>query len=364
MQPLPKYDHIEGLEGRVPVGAVLTVGTKGPSGAPTHNDRFYFKSPYQDANGGRPLHPDFAGWNGADASKRVSVRGHLVHSTRAECFEYALRAQVIRKPAHPNMIPHCTGDGVRATRLALVGQEWVSSEIECPNDLCEFRQGERKACRPSARFYFQPRWNDDPKIPSMLVKLTTQSWNSIANLVGFFDDLDNQRKALGLEGVSLYGLPFVLTLTRKTKPSAKTAFPVLTISPLADVVQFFASQREKLIAAGQMPRQLAAAGPMSASEATAAEIALDMETINPGVPTKPAQVAEPEPIIEEAEIIDDGPPALTRDRLDYLIEEGRKAGLSLADIETAWGHDLLEATANDETDILRAIAGRARKGKR
>ena len=55
----------------------------------------------------------------------------------------------------------------------------------------------------------------------MLVKLTTQSWNSIANLVGFFDDLDNQRKALGLEGVSLYGLPFVLTFTRKTKPSAK-----------------------------------------------------------------------------------------------------------------------------------------------
>jgi len=360
MQPLPKYDHIEGLEGRVPVGAVLTVGTKGPSGAPTHNDRFYFKTPYQEAQGNRPPHPDFAAWNGADASKRVSVRGHLVHSSREECFEHSLKAQVLPgRPGHPNKLPHCVGDGRRATRLALVGQEWQSREIDCPNDLCEFRQGDKRACKPSARFYFMTRWNQDPTTPSMLVKLTTGSWNSAANLLGFFDDLDNQRRALGLEGVSLYGLPFVLSLVRKTKPSAKTAFPVLTISPLVDIVEFFAKQRGKLIEAGQLPRQLSAAGPSSPHESSPEEVALDLATINPGVPTKPAQVEE----VTEAEIIDDGPPGLSRERLGHLIEQGRKHGLSLSDIETAWGRDLLTATVNDETDILSAITKRGRKGR-
>lgn len=362
MQPLPKYDHIEGLEGRVPVGAVLTVGTKGPSGAPTHNDRFYFKSPTPDASGGRPEHPEFAAWNKADASKRLTVRGHLVHSSREECFEYHLRAQVLPgRPGHPNKAPHCVGDGVRATRLSLVGQEWQSSEIECPNELCEFRQGEKKACRPTARLYFSTRWNDDPKIPSMLVKLTTQSWNSIANILGFFDDLDAQRKALGLEGVSLYGLPFMLSLTRKTKPSAKTAFPVLTITPLADIVEFLSKQRARLIEAAQMPRMIAA-GVGMVPESTPEEIALDLATINPGIPTKPAQVADPEPI-EDAEIVEIGPPALSRDRLEYIQEQGRRLGLSLSDIEQAWGRDLMTATVNDETEILAAIAKRGRKAR-
>lgn len=362
MQPLPKYDHIEGLEGRVPVGAVLTVGTKGPSGNPIENDRFFFKSPYPDTKNSRPLHPEFSAWNSADPSKRVTVRGHLGHNTQAECFEYALRAQVLRPPAHPNMIPHCTGDGITATRWAVAGGEWASRQMDCPNRLCEFRQGQKPACKPSARFYFYPRWNQDPPTPPMLVKLASQSWNSIANLLGFFEEINHNIQAMGLEGVSLYGLPFVLNLTRKTNAAQKTAFPVITISLLVDLVDFLAKQRGKLLEAGGLPRQLVAAGPMTPSESTPEEVALDLATINPGIPTKPAHVVEPEPI-EEAEIVETGPPALSRDRLEYIQEQGRRLGLSLSDIEQAWGHELMTATVNDETEILSAIAKRGRKAR-
>ena len=36
---------IEGLRGKEPVGAALTIGTKGPSGAPTDRDGSYIKVP-------------------------------------------------------------------------------------------------------------------------------------------------------------------------------------------------------------------------------------------------------------------------------------------------------------------------------
>jgi hypothetical protein len=40
------YDGIEGLQPRLPLGAALTIGVKGPSGAPTQTDRFHFVSPH------------------------------------------------------------------------------------------------------------------------------------------------------------------------------------------------------------------------------------------------------------------------------------------------------------------------------
>lgn len=352
-QPLPTYNSIAGLSPREPIAAVLTVGTKGTDGTPTLNDRFFFKTVHQDKIGGRPEHPDFKAWHAAPAERRQSVRGHLVHATQAECFQYGLRAQVISKPAHPNMLPHCTGDGITATRLHVIEGEWTPREIPCPNSLCEFRQGQRPACKPAARLYFSTRWNTDPAIPNVLVKLTTQSWNSISAFLGFFEHLHATCEQLGIENVSLYGLPFTINLQRKTKPSAKANFPVMTISPAVDVLEFFAKQREKLLQAGQLPRMIAT-GASTPEENDPAIVALDIATVQPGV-SKPSAIVD----VADAEIVEESQPAtvggLTREKRETILEAGRKRGMSLADIERASGAELMTAPAEAETEILRAI---------
>lgn len=171
--------------------------------------------------------------------------------------------------------------------------------------------------------------------------------------------MDEQRAALGLSDVSLYGLPFQLSLIRKTNPRAKTGFPVLTISPMADIVEFFARQRTKLLESGAIPRMIAA-GVKSPEESHPAEVAADYETITPGYVRveKPSVVAVPDEPVKDAEVIT---PGLSREQLERIQRAGKAKGMSYADIEQAFGRDLLEASANDETEILRVIERRAKR---
>lgn len=250
-----KPDHIKGLEGREPVGAVVTIGVKHKErGFPTETDRWHIVQPREEA-GVRHLHPGFNAFNTAPPEKRKVLRGNIVHASVADCFEHHLKAQVIKKPAHPDKKPHCVGDGVHATRWQGPGADDFV-EIKCPNERCEYRQNKPPTCKPFARMLFRLRWQDGVALPTPLVKFTTGSWNTVANIKGFFDYIDSTARQLGLEEYSLFGFPFLMTLQYQTKPSVQSRFPVVHISPEQDPVQFFMAQRKNI--AGLQHDQVAA----------------------------------------------------------------------------------------------------------
>ena len=233
---------IEGLQGREPVGVVLSAGIKGPSGAPIERDRYHLVVPHE-ADGRRAHHPGFAAFNSAPPEARRVIRGNLVHATAAECFELSLRAQVSKAlglKAHPNRRPVCSGDGVRAVRWT-GGEDFT--EVPCLHDLCPARLAEPAECKPWARLYFRLRWKDGSPLSTPLTKFTTGSWNTIANLKGFFDALDRNARELGLTDYTLFGLPFTLTLTEKTNAQRRSRFPVTVISEDMSPIDFFRWQR-------------------------------------------------------------------------------------------------------------------------
>lgn len=272
---------IEGLAGREPVGAVLTVGHKAPSGNPEHTDRFYLVQP-QEVDGVRAPHPAFAAFNTADVARRQVIRGNLVHSTVAECFEYNLRAQNLPGiPAHPSRGPHCIGDGIKAKRWN--GEKYI--DIDCPNEKCQFRAevhpGKPIPCKPSMRLMFRVRWTEGSPLPPMVVKFTSQAWNTTKNLLGMLEHIEKNAKALGIDNFSLYGFPFMLTLTKKKRSGdAKTArsFPVVTATPELDIVTFLRQQQSDLV--GIRPQVTSLLDPSQRALEVQAE---DVKTITPAV---------------------------------------------------------------------------------
>jgi len=232
---------IKDLNGREPVGAVVSIGVKDKQrGFPTETDRWHIVNPREES-GVRHLHPGFSAFNSAAVDKRKILRGNLVHSARDECFKHHLKAQVLRG-AHPDKRPACVGDGVHATRWEGPGPDDFM-EIKCPHERCEYRQGTPPKCKPWAQFLFRLRWQDGVALPTPLVKFTTGSWNTVGNILGFFEYIDQTARQLGMTSYSLFGFPFVLTLQYQTKPSAKSKFPVVHISPEEDPVAFFMRQR-------------------------------------------------------------------------------------------------------------------------
>ena len=255
---------IAGVTGRVPVGAVLTIGTKGPSGAPTDRDRFYIKVP-DSTEGERACHPSYGPYNTARCagcvkegktdrncprcvSMRQTMRCVLVHANPADCFEWHRKAQKIMGGGfrnHPKL-PACSGDGKRAKRLVMLSDGKAEyQDIPCPNDLCEFAQAPARGkpqCGPWMRLLFQPVWQSD-KLPTPLMKFTSQSWHTISGLVGMFEHIAEQAAQLGVESPSLYGLPFEMVLVTKTDPVKKTSFPVVRFSPTVNLQAFLLSQQ-------------------------------------------------------------------------------------------------------------------------
>ena len=350
------YDGIEGLQPRLPLGAALTIGVKGPSGAPTQTDRFHFVSPHDAMEGKfrvRPLLPQFAAFNSADASKRQMIRGNLIHSKREECFAYHLRAQQLggKWPNHPQKRPACTGDGHKATRFYGETPEDFR-EIECPNELCEFRQGTTKACKPFAQLLFRPRWPEGNPLPTPLTKLTTGSWYSTAALLGFFAYLDEQASQLGLTAYSLYGLPFTLQLTFKSKPQAQQRFPVLALSPEVDIVAFFLAQREQLDRiGGHAPLALPAVALTDPEMRTVEVLASDAALIA-GPVSKPAGAPE----IIDAEPVDATPATLAPEAVARILSIAKGKGIEPEELDRILGAPLASSPPDLELEILRQVA--------
>lgn len=347
-----RYEGIEGLDGRDPIGAALTIGRKGSSGAPTETDRFFFVQPVDTKVGDqrvRPLHPSFSAYNEADAKLRQSLKCNLVHERREDCFEHYLRAQVLSSkwPAHPQKRAACTGDGTKATRFFGFkedkSEDW--REIDSCGETCEFRIGDRKLCKPFARLLFRPRF-DSGKFPSLLTKLTSGSWHSVSAMLGFFQFIDDLARGLGMQSYSLIGLPFVITLSTKTKPQAAQRFPVMSFSIDGDPVAFFLAQRENVrILSGGEPKLIPAS--LSDDEQQLPEIvASDLSSINHGHPiAKPAERDE----VIDAEPVE--PPHVRRIR---VVAEAK--GLTLDDVSRMVGAKIEDSPASFELEALRSIA--------
>ena len=351
-----RYGTIAGLVGPDPVGAVLTIGTKAANGAPTERDRFYLKSVFAQDVGGvlrKEPHPAFASFNSADPSKRKTIRGVIVHSSREDCFSYGLAAFKIKGMAsHPKKIPTCCGNGVEATRyfgkLADGGDDFRT--IVCANDLCPQRIGKIKECAPAMRFLFRINWNEGVTLPRILVRFVSKSWNTAKNFVGFMDYVDEQARAFGLTDYSLFGLPFVMTLTEKTNPEEKSRFPVVTITPEFDLQEFLVWQRKQLESFGG---KLALPAGLSDPENSAPEIiAADFADIVPGLPiSKPSNA--PSEVIDLPPV---DPSVMSPEAIERILGIAKGKGIDSAKLDKMIGGKLTDAPPSAELEILRQLA--------
>lgn len=387
---LSPFDHIEGLEDSVPVGCKVSVGRKSPGGEPYETDRFYilrkdaeqrefakkaggtYKAPQADQ------HPAFAAWNAVaerDAKAASTIYGYVAFPTQAESWNHNLDAPELRQigdsktppgggtyEAPPRGRAACRGDGKRAQRFAGLDaqQNPTYLDIPCPNQLCPFRQerGGSIDCRPFGRLYFMLRWPNNEGMPRLLTKLINRSWESCSNINGFFRYVDTFAREAGITKPNLMGLPFVLTVTKKVSAAKKRRYPVLSMSPDGDLVEFFGRQVARLqLAAGTVPRALLG-GALSAEENTAEAIALDYESIVPG-PGLPAHVAEPAPAeLTQAETRTESPePAVA---VRNAKEEAKALGadlLKLVPTKDDAGDILAELLADDAGKGPRTVAG-------
>lgn len=342
-QPL---QGIAGLEGSAPVGAVLTVGKKKPSGAidPASTDRYWIKLPQPADKNIRPLHPLFGAFNSHENTRlRQTVTGHLIHGSLEEVAAWKLAAYDLSHKLGQNPVsrrPHCEGDGVQAVRYAGVdgdGKE-IFNAIECPNELCPFRMGPQKACKPSASLYFRLSW---PKatMPEIFTRFTTGSWYTAANLKGFVEYVEDQARNLGISPAPVYGLPIRLTLTRKTIPGKSRSFPVTHFEPDCDLVQFFLAYRRNLEAAGghlQLAPAASAGDPDELTERDADHF--DME---PGALDAPAAVAD---VVDAEEVPEPSPPPAGADVL-ALVEEFGGGLPAMQKLVAEYSNDLAKVRA-------------------
>ena len=168
---------IAGVTGRVPVGAVLTIGLKGPSGAPTDRDRFYIKVPDSTRESARVI--KLRPYNTARCAGCVK-EGKTERNCPRLCFDapdLAVRAgsrqsedyfegtgrpedHGRRFPQSPNC-PPALEMARQPKRLVMLsdGKSGVSGH-RVSNDLCEFA-GPSSAVKPQwepldAGFCFQP----------------------------------------------------------------------------------------------------------------------------------------------------------------------------------------------------------------
>lgn len=284
---------IEGLTPRAPVGAVLRVGKKtGPRGNPTETDRFFIASPSSE-NDIKAEHPGFTWFNQSqNLDSRRTIRGVLVHQSEADCYESGLSNYVSEK-MHPNRLPFCSSKDSKTATRWMGGDADNFKTIDCPNDRCEFRQkrpSKPTPCKPMVRLLFHLRWSEGtsraltdkghPPPDEILCRFASGSWNTAANIEGFFDHIRNASKGLGLHGYSLFGFPFVLTLGRKTKPGERHSFPVVTMTPTIEPAPFFMQQRENLRELGGQVPQVEALTDQSQQDA----VVVDSESLNVGIP--------------------------------------------------------------------------------
>lgn len=267
-----RYETPSGLVGlgsRDPIGVHVAVAVKGKSGAPTYGGRWWFMShqthseEFVSSQGKRRRDltrspaAGFEKWNAAakalgrnlpeEGPGRLGIlRGVLVHAKMEDAALW--RRGMYRFPEghqNPKTRRHaCTGNGITATRYmgAEDGQERYET-IACPNRECEFAMC--GACKPEGNLLFQLRWRaDDPweaEFPQVLAFYDTHGWETTEGIRGLFEYVlgtealltEEERKVatleqrakwkrglaqeLGISDVSLVGLPFVMTVSEKTR---------------------------------------------------------------------------------------------------------------------------------------------------
>jgi hypothetical protein len=297
-----RYNSIKDLEPREPVGAVLSVGVKGPTGAPIDKDKFHILEPVPGQRKvqrhlqtvtieAREHHPRFKAFNEATKDRRKMVTGQFVHATVDEAFQHHLKAYRPKgQPVHPLNMPFCVGDGVRATRYrGVVNGEHVFGDGDCPHDRCEFRQAKMvngrqgpKECKPWMQLLFRIVW-EAGNMPTTLMLLTSKSWNNARAALGLFAQIKrNAEMVLGAgRDYTLGGFVFSMTLGSKTNKEQKSRYPVITFAPVSDPIDFFTAQLER----DQRVRELLGAPkPVTMLEyATPEQAALDLAAHDPGV---------------------------------------------------------------------------------
>lgn len=230
---------------RQPLAVAVATGRKKPgAGFPVDTHRFFLVNARADGKGQaavRAMHPAYARFNattpGANDTQeshdaaRAQLRGVLVHATEPEALWTNYRAQTLPGHEHPKMAPSCEGDGTRARRW--MGKDYA--DIECPGPKCQYQQpgtrngrSTRPLCTPYACLVFQLRFENMPCLPA---KYETRGFEGCGNLKGFFEDITRQATALGVASPSLYGLPFVLDLSRRSDGAKQTKWFVASMSP-------------------------------------------------------------------------------------------------------------------------------------
>lgn len=225
---------------QAPIGAAISIGRKGPNGAPIDKWRFFIVRPVADARGKegrRDAHPAFTAFNAlsCDAGKRdndrtpegrahdelrATVRGILVHGTPEEAWTENFVGDKLPGHMHPKGHPSCIGNGVDAVRWMPGRNDYMP--ILCPGARCEFQRPgppnprtgrpDKPPCHDHAKLIFQLRM----KVASPLCKFTTNGKESSSSIAGFFAHIREQAATLGVREPSFYGLPFALTLASRT----------------------------------------------------------------------------------------------------------------------------------------------------
>lgn len=259
-----RFQGIEGLKGREPVGAVLRVGKKHEQkGYPVDRDRFYVCQVRMDGDKKRPLDPRFEPFNTAPLQYRRDVDAWLVHAEADDIHNVNLACFRPRGASTPPDNRYfCVGNGRVAERWdprAKNGQG-AFVQIPCPNDACVFRQKKHSAdgCKPNVTLLFRPDWGDGSKLPTPLMRLDSRAWNTGSNLIGFFEHIQTQIDGLIARGVlpaqpSLYGFPFRISLREETSSrDGGKRFPVISFSPRESVADWLVkmAQQKTIISEG------------------------------------------------------------------------------------------------------------------
>lgn len=312
---------ISGLVGKEPIAAALSVGRKGPTGAPIEKDRFHVLLPDRQASDGdrkpigglRLAHPSFASFNGAEVARRQVVPARLAHGTIPELFDWRRQAQQVtvagKALVHPRQRPVCLGNGGESDGIAwrfdpadpsrrdpkvLAGWDGYRA-IVCPGDRCPFAQegtgarGQGVACKPWMRFLARFDWPRDPSgkgLPNVPFKYTSGSWNTVRSFLGLFDGFRRACQAMGVDPgtIPLFGLPVLLQLQERTDAGQQRRFPVVSISVAGDgdLIAWIAAQAERL----QGARRIASTPVVGLLEEDPDRVALDHDLTSAGsIPT-------------------------------------------------------------------------------
>lgn len=269
MSKADMYRGIQGLEPRRGATVIVANGRKSADkgGAPIERDRFHLVESHENKNKIRAYHAAYSAYNSAPLEKRRTLYGILIHTRPQDAFWHQYQAQQLplsyyqkmawfkagrsdqQTIAHPNKFPCCAGNGERARRWMGPGPDDFK-DISCPGQRCEFaiKVGKsRPPCGPKMSFMFQLRWMDDFKMLSpATARYDCKGWETTANFLGFFEEIKLAVEALRIKDPVLYGFPFIMSIGEKTKPSEHWNWPVISISPVINPLDFFQRQREQI----------------------------------------------------------------------------------------------------------------------